>query len=417
MTTPFRIAYNINCEASHRGANRQAAVDEQIALHSAFTLAFEDYKSGFYFTKQIQARSPETEVIHRRYWYVDPNNPQAGGWDGSLHRAPGITADGILNTFEQAQVAHGVKVIEQLYCEPSVHVTPQDPQGVELRKMLKLDVDCMKGASGRAMRLAVDIGQSVTWVQKEFDDGFYDELLFTFAAYPQHFLSVHEYALGDLWFNTSKANLALLSVDKELARSYANYFTTAGSDNLQRDYVVDPSEAHLGRVEILAERCRKIGVPIPKMIYTEIGWDRTRIGQQTAVDNINQRTAMGYPTLYRYWNTRYPQWIPSKTAFEQVKWLNRAMPDYVVGACLFGKDTAFEAGNYHIEDATFQELLSDYSAEVRQGTTVPMPPFPPKQPTPPTPTDYSALRPLVDDTIAALTTALAASERLKRMIG
>lgn len=374
MSAPFKPAYNINSEASHKGTNRQAAADEQVELHSAYCLILDDYKDNkWFFTKQLQARSPETDVIHRRYWAVDPNNPKSGGWDGSLHRAPGISADNILNTLQQAQQAGGVRnIIEQIYCEPSVHRDHDDLQGLELRDMLRLMVNCIKAANVRGMRVAIDIGQPVTWMQDEIDDGFYDELLDTFARAPQHFISVHEYGLGDLWENISAIGMSTLSIDGEV-----NYPTDAlPTDLLQKLYVAHPSEAHLGHVELMAQRCRKIGVPMPKTVYTELGWDRTRISQQSAVDRINGREAMGYPTLTQYWRTRYPQWSAARTAFEQVKWVNRAVPDYIVGVCLFGKDTSFENGAYHIEDSEFHGYLRDYSAQVRAGNP-PQPVHPP----------------------------------------
>src|SRR5689334_1057590 len=82
MSAPFKIAYNIDCEFP--GTNRQAAIDAQVELHSPYVLLYDDYKNGFQFTKEIQARSPETQVIHRRYMPKDAN----GGWDGNLWEAP-----------------------------------------------------------------------------------------------------------------------------------------------------------------------------------------------------------------------------------------------------------------------------------------------------------------------------------------
>lgn len=379
-----RLGFNVATE--HAGSNRQAVVDAQIALQSPFCLVLDDYKDGkWFFTKQIQARSPVTEVIHRRYWAVDPHNPKAGGWDGSLHRAPGITADNILNTLQGEQKRGGVKVIEQIYCEPSVHITTEDPQGNELKRMLKLIVDCIKGAAARGMRVAVDIGQPVTWKQAEFDAGFYDELIFTLAAYPENFLSIHEYQLGDLWYGCNAADMALLRFNSP--RDAATLLAMP-NDALKRYYVAKSAEAHLGRVEMFAQRCRKIGAPIPKMVYTEIGWDRTRIAEQETVNGINGREAMGYPTLAHYWHVRYPQWSQAQAACEQLKWLDRSMPDYVVGACIYGYDTSFEDGQYHIEDQALETLLIAYNAQQRatptptQPTPVPAPNPPPVEPLP-----------------------------------
>ncbi len=367
----IRIGYHLNCEFP--GANRQYAADAQADLHSTYALVYDDYKSGFWFTQQIYGRSPETQIIHRRYFPKDAN----GGWDGNLWEAP--AGSGTLQPVDLINFLQGLNappyVIHQLLCEPA-------PHGDRLRVKNAWLVECIKEASRRGLRLCVDNVQSVVIEQSELDAGLYDDLLRALAQHSEHILGIHEYGLGDLWFNTSAFGMTVLTENRSLdVRAYTN---PANDSVLQQEYVRKPSEAHLGRVEIIAQRCRKIGVPMPKVVYTECGWDDVRLSQRNTVALMNELVPMGYPTMAQYWSTRYPQWTQAQTAFEQLRWLNRAMPSYVVGACVFAFDTSFENGAYHVEDRTLQSLLKGYSDELRAAPpqTQPRPPVAPPAPIP-----------------------------------
>lgn len=369
MTSPMRVNYNLAAE--HAGSNRQYAVDSQISLRGTVTLILDDHKSGWFFSQQIAARSPETLRIHRAYMQRD----QHTGWDGNLWEAPnGNSPTGFLDAPNYMNYLQGLGAppgtIHQVLCEAAVH-------GDRLRAKNKWLVSCIKEASARGMRLCVDNIQTVTeGYQADIDAGEYDELWRTLAQYPQHFYGIHEYYLGDAWLNTSGYNMASLSKASPIDTG----FLRLSDDALKASYVSYPTEAHLGRCEIIARRCRLKGITIPKMVYTEIGVDHVRLAQLADVEAINGRKPMGYPTMAQYWRVHYPNWSAAQTFFEMCRWLNRAMPSYVVGACLFGFDTSFENGSYHLEDKTLQALLTAYSDEIRQGTP---PQQPPDLPPPP----------------------------------
>jgi hypothetical protein len=364
----IRIGYNIAAE--HAGSDRQYVVDSQINLHSTATLILDDHKSNWFFSKQIAARSPETLRICRTFMRKDAN----GGWDGSLWEAPnGNSPTGFLDAPNYMNFLQGLGApagsIHQILCESAVH-------NERLRAKNKWLVSCIKEASARGMRLCVDNVQTVTeGYQADIDAGEYDELWRTLAQYPQHFYGIHEYAKGDLWSSTSGYNMASLTKASPIDTG----FLSLGDAALKANYAAYPTEAHLGRCEIIARRCRLKGITIPRMVYTEIGWDDVRIAQKDAVDAINGRVAMGYPTMSQYWHIRYPQWGRAEAAYQQLRWLNRAMPDYVVGACLFGFDSSFENGNYHVESDELQRLLTAYADTLRSGS-LPPPTIPPPPP-------------------------------------
>lgn len=369
----FRIGYNIDAE--HPGANRQAVADAQVNLHSTYTLLLDDHKSGWYFSQQIRARSPETERIARTFMRKDAQ----GGWDGNLWEAPdGNSPTGFLSPANYMNFLQNLNApagtVHQILCEPDVH-------GERLHTKVQWLCECIKEASRREMRLCVDNIQTVTLDERELNAGYYDPLFFTLSQFPRHILGVHAYWLGDAWLNTSEHLMQSLSYNSQINPAM---FINRSDAQLQADYIAQPSKAHLGREELIAARCRKIGAKVPRMVYTEVGPDAVRLAQQGNVNSINGRAAMGYPTMSHYWRVHYPQWMHHQAMAEQVKWLNRAMRDYIVGACLFGYDTAFENGAYHVEDAALQKSLEDYSAEVRSGQSTPPVVEPPPTPTPKT---------------------------------
>lgn len=371
-----RIGYNIAAE--HAGSNRQAVVDAQSDLHSTVTTILDDHKSGWFFSKQIAARSPETLRINRTFMRKDAN----GGWDGNINEAPdGNSPTGWLSPVNYVNFLQNLGAppgtIHQIFCEPAMH-------GARLRAKNKWQIEVMRELSRRGMRGCFDNIQTVLeGLQADIDAGDYDEFWSEFEKHPEHLLGIHEYAKGDLWCNTSKAIMTTLANNAPVGYD----FTKDSAQRAQNQYIAHAAEAHLGRCEIIKQRCAKIkrpdgttGIPVPKMVYTEIGWDDVRIAQKDAVDAINGRVAMGYPTMREYWHVRYPQWTHATTALEQIKWLNKAMPSYIVGACLFGFDTAFENGLYHLEDSGelgLQALLTKYADSIRDGT---LPPQPPPQP-------------------------------------
>jgi hypothetical protein len=380
MATPFKIGYHISCEFA--GSNRQKVADEQIALHSSVVKLLDDHKADWFFSKQIAARSPETLRVCRTYM---------NGWDGNLNEAPdGNSPTGYLSPINYVNYLEGLNAppgtVHQVQCEGNMHRSPQDPTGARLLRNVHWQSEVAIEMSKRGMRGAFDFKQTVTYDEREIDDGLHDELWRTLDKHPEHFLGVDAYWLGDAWLNTTAADMGDLAWNAPIA---VDAYLSHDDSHLKAHYIAKPNEAHLGREEIIARHCRKIGIKVPRMIYGEYGADNVRLSQQPDVERINGRVPMGYPTMAQYWRVHYPQWTKARTFFEMCKWSHRSFPDYIVGAALFAKDTSFENGAYHIEDDEFQRLLVDYSASVRAGT--------PAQPPKPTPPPVVTLPPTIPD--------------------
>lgn len=341
-----RLGLNINAEAP--GANRQAAADNAVNSHAPFQLVLDDYISGFFFIKQLLARAKETTPIHRRYWYVDPNNPRAGGWDGSLHRAPGITAANIVNTLQGEQRKHGVKTLEQIYNEPDTH-------GEELRIKNKLLVDCIKYGAFHDMAFCVDNAQERSIWQAEIDAGYYDELLTTLAQFPQNVLGVHSYGLAFLPGNVSNATIGKLATVGAFPVDTWAVETPAQITAQKAAFIANWQESHLcsGSVGLVRRAKDVLKIPPPRIVKTEMGWDHVRLGKDglltSAVQALNDgKVPMGYPALEAYWRKQFPFWSKEKIAFEQLRWWDVVEIPEVVGLCLYTVDTSFENGMYHV---------------------------------------------------------------------
>jgi hypothetical protein len=396
-----RIAYNINAE--HPGSNRQLVADAQINLHSTCVLIMDDHKSDWFFSKQIAARSPETIRICRTFMRKDAN----GGWDGNLWDAPnGSSPTGFLDAPNYLNFLQGLNApagtYHQVLCEPDTH-------GERLKAKIAWLCDVIKEASKRGVRLCVDNIQTVTLDENEVNAGFYDPLYHSLSMHPEHLYGVHAYWLGDAWFNTSNQLMKMLTQNNSVD---TKAFLTADDATLQAQYIAHANEAHVGREEIIAARCRKIGARVPRVVYTEIGPDNVRLSQRDAVEVINGRVPMGFPTMAQYWRVRYPQWTAAQTLVEFCKWLNRSMPGYIIGACLFGFDTAFENGTYHLASTELQTRLQNYADSL----TMSEDDTPPVDDDPPADTTHAELVRLLAGTEAALVGALDAVRRARGLL-
>lgn len=373
MSIPSRTGLNVAAE--YAGSDRQDVADKLCAMHAPFHLILDDYVDNkWFFTKQLRANSPQTKPIHRRYWYVDPNNPKAGGWDGSLHRAPNITAEAIVGTLEAQQRRGGVfPTLEQIYNEPDVHRNDDDPEGNELKLKNKLIVECVHSLARRGMGGVVDNPQERSLNLNEIAEGFYDEMIVAICMYPNMYYGIHKYGLGVLMGNISNAAIGKLGTMG--AFPYASWRVCddkgniiAGNLNSQRmQYVANWKESHLcsGSVAMVnrAKELRKIPKYADKMRYafqivvTEAWWDHVILGKDGiithSVDTLNNRLAMGYPALWKYWREMFKDenWTPAQAAFEQVRWMDLVEITEVVGICGYTIDTNFESGRYNVNTA------------------------------------------------------------------
>lgn len=362
-----RLSLNINAQAL--GAHPQRVIDFVCALQPAYVLILDDHKDGKWaVSRQIHGRSPQTKIIHRHYLARDPNNPAAGGWDASLPDTPagaGTLQPGDFVNFLSADDP-GFAIYHQIMCEPAVY-------GDNLRRYLRWMITGMDIAAARGQRWCVYNAQSVAIRAEDINAGVYDEFLFTLARHKdKHILGLHEYALGIMPANVSNAAIGTL--------------TLAGAFPAERWYkeLIVPAEAHVGRYKLLLQRARMIGAsPFPDVVMTEFGVDDVRLSNRDEVAAMNGGAPMGAVTLAPFWHKHYSQWTRDQCWYQQTKWAEDTFID-IAALCLYGMDSSFENGRYHLGDLVDWQMLTL--------ANVPTPPVEP----PPTPT------PTLEQRVAAL---------------
>lgn len=358
---PNTVSLNINAQAL--GSNPQRAIDVQSALQSAYTLILDDHKSGkWHVAKQLHQRSPTTGIIHRRFLPKDPHNPDAGGWEGELWRVPAndstLQPHDFVN-FLATQDSPPPYIIHQIMNEPAVY-------GAELVKCLNWLVAGMEAAAAANQRWCVYNAQTVAIRKEDINAGVYDVFLFALAKHrDKHVLGVHEYGLGILPANVNDNAI--------------NHMTEPGAFPFERWYhePVIPEQAHLGRYRLLLNRAKAIGAtPFAPIVMTEYGWDDVRLGVRDNVAALNAAPPMGAITLNTLWSKHYPAMTRDECAAKQVKWAKDVFPE-IAAFCLYGIDSSFENGRYHVGDMT--DFLTRLIADVN--TAPPQtPPTPPPAP-------------------------------------
>lgn len=361
-----RLSLNINAQAL--GANPQRVIDFVCALQPAYVLILDDHKDGKWaVSRQIHGRSPQTKIIHRHYLARDPNNPAAGGWDASLPETPAGSSTlqpGDFVNFLSADNP-GFPVYHQIMCEPAVY-------GDRLNLYLRWLITGMDIAASRNQRWCVYNAQSVAIRAEDINAGVYDAFLFALARHKDvHILGLHEYALGVMPANVSNAAIDML--------------TRPGALPFERWYkeLIVPAEAHLGRYKLLLQRAKLIGAsPFPDVIMTEFGVDDVRLGNRNEVAALNNGAPpMGAVTLSTYWHKQYPQWTRDECWYQQTKWAEDTFID-IAALCLYGIDSSFENGRYHLGDMTDWQMLT--LANVPTPPVVNLPPVPTPTPAPKT---------------------------------
>jgi hypothetical protein len=368
---PSRIGVNADCRAL--GANRQRFIDFIAALRPAYVLLMDDDKSEI--ADAIHGRSPETTIIHRKFTVHDGNLDNVPQEDGTM-LSPQEYLD-FLKTHQRLYVVH------QVFNEPA------PPKGV-MTRLLKWLCELMKLGFEQNMRLCVLNMQSVAIRFDELDAGVYDEFLFCCAKYANfHMIGYHEYGLADVSLNVSEKFMAYLA-------------TRGDAVPITKPSDIVPKEAHVGRIQILVDRAKKIGaLPLAPLVATEYGQDKVEIRQYQAVIGLNGGAIpYGLPSLRTYVANRARLMTFDDWALEQFMWTDSVIPDYVKGFCWFGWNYNPEWAGFNIGELTpLQALWINYANSVRQTQPVPpvVVPTPVPPPTPPTTEPHAWQKLLTDE--------------------
>lgn len=373
-----RIGVNADCRAL--GANRQRFIDFIAALKPPYVVLMDD--DGCQIADAIHARSSETDIIHRKFTIHD----------GNLFNVP--QDDG--TKLSPQEYLDFLKTHKRLYVVHQVMNEPAPPKGV-ISQALKWLCELMKLGFEQGMRLCVLNMQSVAIRFDELDAGVYDDFLFCCAKYATfHMIGYHEYALADVRLNVSE--MAMTWLGDPAARNNPRGIVWAN---------VVPKEAHIGRIQILVDRAKKIGaLPLPPFVATEYGTDKVEIGQyQKVVGTNNGKTPLGIPSLRDYCTRVYDR-DTQDVALEQFMWTDKEFPDYVKGFCWFGWNYNPEWEGFNVGELTpLQALWISYANSVRQTPTTP--PVVPPIPIPPQPPTWAQT---VNDRLNAIEARLKALE-------
>ena len=281
---------------------------------------------------------PDCIVIHRNYssyegseWQTRPPHVMVNQWKREGHK----------------------NIVRYLTNEPSFNAA-------SAKTFAGREAETMKLAREAGFTV-VALNTSVGSYERVFvQDGKFDAILRSAIDYG-HYLGCHEYMAVCL-------PAALIGDDKlgdKVAMQPSNWpreKITAG----YHDYW------YLFRHVWLVERCKQLGIGIPKFILTEFGYDDIRNDGNAAVfDKLKaeygieryNRDMRGVNTYQRVWNDYY-QIVQNNTIVpqdhnevirQQLQWWLDVKPDWIVGACLFGINADWENPQGH-----------DWSADVRR---------------------------------------------------
>lgn len=340
-------------------------------LQPAYVFVMDD-APDYKLSAQIHAVAPYTQIIQRQYIAVDRNNPNAGGWEGSLWKVPNGAGWMPTDTFLDA------------FCAPNnqqhyIHNAGNEPlpHGDDLRKCLAWFVELMHRAKARNIRLCVGNFQTVGYETNEIESGVWDEYLKTLAKYKGfHYAGWHEYALAIL------PNGCMGQSDNNLVTFP---YGTANYPSAQA-FAANPfKHAHMGRYLRFVVRAKTIGAYPFENIFSEIGWDRTiREGDLIRrIDDICGEPALGINSLGKLWKMHTPTYSADMAAWQQLRWLDEVYTDDVKALCFYDWTRQPEWAEFSIHE--HQELFGYwYKYADAQRTTPPVVPPIPIPPQPPT---------------------------------
>lgn len=339
----------LNIDSKHPG-DRQRAIDTACDMNAAGHLILDDYLNRYNYCWQLKNRSANAKRVHRRY--MDKR-------DGDLHQADnGDSPTGKLLGRQFAQFLKNMQneygappgTMEQVFCEPNVH-------GEELIFKNNWLIDCIEEADRLGLELVVDNPQEVNILQSEVDRGYYDALMRTLAKYPKMRYGIHGYWLGAAMGNISNAAIAKLGIPGSFP--YASWrVDTPERVTAQRAAFVQnwrENQLCMGTMALVRRCVDVLKIPPPKFIKTEYGPDLVRLfkeGEITAqVKQLNGGVdPMGYPTMGTYWDQMFKaeKWTKPQALIEQVKYCDAVEMPEVEFFCMFGLDTSYENGRYHL---------------------------------------------------------------------
>lgn len=267
---------------------------------------------GLELCKQLLAASPETNVIHRNYGVTQ-------GDDGVFAK---VSPEQWLD-LRAKEAEEGVWLMTT--CEPG--------WGADV---IAWHVRLMKLCIPRKIRLVVG-----NWSVGTPDPSVIEmakPLLELCAAHPELFVvGLHEYANAVI--TSGFTGGAPDGWDQGHNKQHHPDYQKPESWPLNGEAKIK-TKWHIGRFQFWLEYCRSVGIPLPRIVLTETGFDDVsdvKFWTNTLPRTDGYDGIRGFKTLQTYWKQVFPQWSHDRAYFEQLKYAqgNIFEGTPVEGACIY----------------------------------------------------------------------------------
>lgn len=227
--------------------------------------------------------------------------------------------------------------------------------------MLEWHLELMRLAVQRGRRLAL-LNLSVgTPNPEDWNTPLARDLVKLASAHPDLFvIGLHEYAGGVITSGLIGGN----------------------PGRIQRAAWPSPDEAatmtrwHVGRHKFLLDHCRMWGIPPPRIVITEAGFDHTGdIGAwlQGLKHTAPYTSINGWKTLVEQWRAWWPNWDAQTAYAEQLLWAEKALWNTVEAVLLFGWGDSGGWAAYDVSQADTLHKRLEGSAPQQQPQPQPQP--------------------------------------------
>lgn len=306
-----RIGYNINGEAVPNMAYLLEVMTSPCKTHSLVM-------NNLNLAREIKRRCPDTLVVSRNY------SPLEG--DEWALRSP--------QAFVNQWIAEGryTDIIRHSTNEPSFG------RGRRIEEFVAKEIELMKLARANGFTLAMGNFSVGIYEPEDINAGLFDHYIRALNTYG-HYLALHEYAVAALPFGVGQWQTSFL-LDRTRVQPASWPSALALPTRLWNGQL--PPYWYLRRGDWWLLRADAIGVPRPRILLTEFGWDnlpnikadieplRAQFGIDRYFDDMR-----GVNTYQRLWPHYWPQWSFAQAACEQLLWADEIYPPEYIGFALF----------------------------------------------------------------------------------
>jgi hypothetical protein len=304
-----RISYNINGEAI---PDRVYLLDVMTSPCKTMALVMNNLSLAV----RIKELCPASLVVSRNYSALEGDE-----W---FYRSP-------QNFVENWQREGHPEIIRHSTNEPSFG-------GARTAQFVAAEIELMRLARQAGFTLAMG-NFSVGVIQPhDINNGVFDSYIRALNQYG-HYLGLHEYAVVALPFGVGQWQTSLLQ-DRVNVQPASWPSALALPTRLWNGAM--PPYWYLRRGDWWLLRADAIGVPRPRILVTEFGWDnlpnikpeieilRQRFGIDKYFDDMR-----GVNTYQNLWPYYWPNWSFARAACEQLKWADGIYPPEYLGFALF----------------------------------------------------------------------------------